>query len=315
MASTKKIRAAVIGTGYLGRFHAEKFAAHPDVDLVAVVDPDPERCAPVAEKCACSACNSHAELAGRVDAVAVVTPTPSHFAIARDFLEQGVDLLLEKPVTATLGEADALIELADKKGAIFQVGHLERFNPAVIALSRLVRAPRYIEARRLSVFKPRAADTSVVLDLMIHDLDIIASLVAAPVASVSAVGGRGLTDKLDRAAARITYANGAVADVTASRLCLEDDRRMSVFADDSWFYVDFVNRTLKAVLPGAPAPGSPFPDKTITEEHFDKADALAAEIAAFVKSIKTRNPPAVTGRVGREALATALRVAELAEKG
>lgn len=302
----KKIRVGVIGTGYLGQFHAEKYAAHPDIDLVAVVDPDNDRACAVAGKCGASACGRHTELLGRVDAVSVVTPTPTHFEIGRYFLEQGVDLLMEKPITVSLSEADTLINLAEQKGLILQVGHLERFNPAVIALSAKVAAPFYIDARRMSVFKPRAADTSVILDLMIHDIDLVSSLVNSPVKSVSATGARLITDKPDLAAARITYENGAVADITASRVALADDRRMSVFCKDVWCYVDFVERNLKTVTPG-----NPRHETKIAELGFDRADALAAEIGAFVESIKTRKPPLVTGRVGREALATALMVSDL----
>ncbi|MBI5844330.1 MAG: Gfo/Idh/MocA family oxidoreductase [Deltaproteobacteria bacterium] len=299
----KKIRAAVIGTGYLGQYHAEKYAARPDVELVAVVDPDCGRASAVADKCGTSACGSHAELLGRVDAVSIVTPTPTHFDIGRDFLSHGADVLMEKPVTVSLEEADTLIGLAARKGLILQVGHLERFNPAVKALSAAVAAPFYIEARRMSVFKPRAADTSVVLDLMIHDLDIVSSLVKSKVKSISATGTRLITDKPDLASARITYENGAVADITASRLALADDRKMSVFSRDAWFYVDFAERILKAVKPG-----NPRWETTVAGQSFEKADALAEEIAAFVESIKTRKPPLVTGEVAREALASALSV-------
>ena len=220
------VRTAVIGVGYLGRFHAQKYATLPQSRLVAVVDADPAARDRVAAEVGCRAVADFREILGEVDAVSIATPTPAHYAIARECLERGVHVLVEKPVTETLDEARSLIEVAARTGRILQVGHLERFNPAIRALEGTLGTPRFVESHRLAPFKERGTDVNVVLDLMIHDIDLIQSLVRAPITSIDAVGTSVFSAGLDIANARIRYANGCVANTTASRISMKMERKL-----------------------------------------------------------------------------------------
>ncbi|MBU2490827.1 MAG: Gfo/Idh/MocA family oxidoreductase [Proteobacteria bacterium] len=309
------LRTAVIGAGYLGRFHAQKYATLPGVSLVGVVDVDSVAAGAVAREVGTEAFTDHRELLGRVDAVSVVAPTPLHHAISRDFLAAGCDVLIEKPMTTTLAQADELIEMAESRGLIIQVGHLERFNPAVIALRRAVSRPRFIEARRLSTFKPRAVGVSVILDLMIHDIDIVAALSGSTVRRVEAGGACVLTDRVDVAGAFLEMENGCVASLTASRLAPEDQREIRVYEKDAFVEVDFIHRKITVERNSGKAGEDGMPGTARDVNTFDQADALADEIAAFVHSVKNREAPEVTGVVGRQALAAAIAVAEKIEKG
>jgi predicted dehydrogenase len=303
-----KVRAAVIGTGYLGQFHAEKYAAHPGVELVGIVDTDKERAELIGKKCSAPFFTDHRQLLGKVDAASIVTPTGSHFEVSRDFLLAGSDVLIEKPITTTLAQADELIATAKQTGRLIQVGLLERYNPAVLALAPLVTKPLFIEARRLSTFKTRALNVSVVVDLMIHDIDIIFSLVKSPLKSLAAAGASVASQFADIANARLEFENGCVASITASRMAQKDDRTLLVVQESGPIYVDFVNRSLTQMQPKGRVDGGDalgMEEKTRT---FEKADALAHEIADFVKSVSTRQQPVVSGQVGREALETALNI-------
>ena len=309
------LRVAVVGAGYLGRFHAQKYAALPGVALEGVVDVDAEAAAAVARETGTAPFTDHRELLGRVDAVSIVAPTPLHHAITRDFLAAGCDVLIEKPMTTTLAQADELIELAESRGLIIQVGLLERFNPAVKALRRAVSRPRHIEARRLSTFKPRAVGVSVVLDLMIHDIDIVSALAGSAVKKVEAGGARVLTDRVDVATAFLELENGCTASLAASRLAPEDRRMIRVYEKDAFVEVDFIRRRVEVTQKTTP-PGEDGMPGTRKDVHaFDQADALADEIAAFVHSVRKREAPEVTGQVAREALSVALMVAERIERG
>jgi predicted dehydrogenase len=214
----KKVRVGVIGVGYLGQFHAEKYAAIPDTELAGIVDTDPVRAAQIAKKLNTLAYSDPAQLLGRVDAVSIVVPTVFHHRIAKQFLKQGIHVLLEKPMTATLEQADELIELAAGKKLVLQVGHIERFNPAVTVVKALLKAPRYMAAERSAPFTVRCTDVNVILDLMIHDLDIVMDLAGSAPHEVSAAGASVITKEIDSASARIIFQNGCVADVTASRV-------------------------------------------------------------------------------------------------
>ena len=233
------LKVGVIGVGYLGRFHAQKYQAMEGVDLVAVVDTDPAAAKRVAEECGCSALTDVNELLPMVDAVSIVVPTSFHHQVTRQFLQAGVDVLVEKPFTVTLKEADELIALAAAHKRILQVGHLERFNPAVLAMQPLLKNPLFIEAHRISVFKDRGTDVDVVLDLMIHDIDIILSVVNAPIESIHTVGSPVITQTTDIANARIIFANGCTANVTVSRVSLDNMRRMRIFQPGRYLSVDF----------------------------------------------------------------------------
>lgn len=301
-----KLKAAVIGVGYLGKFHAEKYAARDDVDLVGVVDTDRSAADAAAKACGTQAYYDHRDLLGKVNAVSVVVPTAHHYQASRDFLEHDADVLIEKPMTSTLKEADSLIEIAESRGLIIQVGHLERFNPAILALDGLVKKPLYIEAQRLSMFKPRALNVSVVLDLMIHDIDIVLGLAGSKLKHMRSTGVSVVSPHLDAANSRLEFENGCVANITASRMSQEDSRKMRIFQKNSCISVDFAQRKVAVTRPGAENDAGPCLDVDLSS--FETADALAAEIGAFVRCITKREAPLVSGQVGRDALAAALTI-------
>ncbi len=305
---TDKLRTAVIGVGYLGQFHAEKYAQLPDSELVAVVDTDMNRAAEVAAKVGASPCADYRELLDRVDAVSIVVPTQYHFEVARAFLDRGVHVLLEKPITTTIEEADELIRIADERKAVFQVGHLERFNPVVMALDELLTGPRFIESLRIAPFKPRGTDVNVVLDLMIHDIDIIQHIIDSPVKQVNSIGAPVFTDEEDIANARIQFENGCVANVTASRISLKSERKMRIFQADSYITVDFQNKSLAVFRKGSGEMFPGVPNVAMDQKTFEQGDALKSEIASFLDCIRTGATPVVSGRDGKRALETALMI-------
>jgi predicted dehydrogenase len=311
---TKKLRAAVIGVGYLGRFHAQKYAAlgaaDAGVELVGVVDARPETAQRVAQELGVAAFTDYRELLGatpRVDLVSVASTTETHYAVARDCLAAGVHVLAEKPITVTVAQADELIALADGRQLVLQVGHLERFNPAWLAVKDKIKRPVFIEAHRMAPFKARGIDVSVVLDLMIHDLDLILPLVASPVADLRASGVSVLTDGVDIANARIEFANGCVANLTASRTSTASLRRLRVFQHHEYISIDFGDRRIgvtkkrEALIEGEP----PIDTETFQQP---PGDALMTEIQAFVDAVRHGTRPVVSGREGRDALAIALEI-------
>src|SRR5208283_4944995 len=235
----KKVKVGVVGVGYLGQFHAEKYAGMQDAELVGVVDADLSRAAQIANKFHTRPFSDTAQLLGQVDAVNIVVPTVLHYRIAKQFLEQCVHVLLEKPMCVTLEQADELIGLAERKGVVLQVGHIERFNPAVTAVKGHVASPRYITAERAAPFTVRCTDVNVVLDLMIHDLDIVADLAGSVPKEISAAGASVITKEIDTATARIVFRNGCIADVTASRISDEKKRLLRVFDGDKIFTADY----------------------------------------------------------------------------
>ena len=303
-----KLRVAVIGVGYLGKFHAEKYARMPDVELVGVVDADGQQAAKIAQTLATNAYTDYRELFGKVDAISIVVPTPLHFEVSRDFLMHDVDLLIEKPMTTTLEEADELIRIAEERGLIIQVGHLERFNPAVTALRDILKKPMFIEAHRLSMYQPRGTDVSVVLDLMIHDIDIILNCVASPVKQVQAAGIPVVSDLVDIANARLEFKSGCVANVTASRIATRQERKIRLFQRDAYIAVDFGNHAITTVRQDTDAIDGPIPGSQIETINFEKGDALDDELKAFVRSAKQRVVPEVTAQMGRDALKIALNI-------
>ncbi|MCC6173643.1 MAG: Gfo/Idh/MocA family oxidoreductase [Gammaproteobacteria bacterium] len=302
------IRTAVIGVGYLGRFHAQKYAQLPGSRLVAVVDSrEPIRQA-VAAELGTRALADHRELLGQVDAVSIVTPTPAHFPIAREFLEAGAHVLVEKPVTETVAQARELIEVAQRRGRLLQVGHLERFNAAVLAAEAHLSQPRFIECQRLAPFKERGTDVNVVLDLMIHDIDIVQSIVGAPLETIDAVGTPVFSGAVDIANARLRFANGCVANVTASRVSLKTERKLRVFRDDAYVSIDLQQKILTMIRKRATPPGAGELPVTIEEQSFEQGDALRAEIASFLDCIRSGQRPVVDGEDGLRALETAIRI-------
>ncbi|MDP3009408.1 MAG: Gfo/Idh/MocA family oxidoreductase [Methylococcales bacterium] len=306
----KKLKCAVIGTGYLGKFHAEKYALLPDCELVAVVDINQEAAQSVADKHGAEALTDYSSLLNTVDAVSIVVPTTLHHQVAKDFLNAGVHVLVEKPITVTVAEADELIAIAAAKNLILQVGHLERFNPAVLGLDKEEK-PLFIESHRLSPFNPRANDVSVVLDLMIHDIDIILALVDSEIERIDASGTPVLTQGTDIANARLTFKNGCVANVTASRISMKMERKMRLFRPSSYISVDFQNRILSKYQTGTKEMFPGVPEIISEESTFDSADALLEEIKHFVNCIHTGDNPLVSGVAGRRALATAIQITQL----
>ncbi|WP_035273315.1 Gfo/Idh/MocA family protein [Desulfogranum japonicum] len=301
------LKVGVIGVGYLGRFHAQKYQAMEDVDLVAVVDTDYSTAQRVAEECQCDALNDIDTLLTKVDAVSIVVPTSFHHQVAKQCLQAGIDVLVEKPFTVTLEEADELIALAAENKRVLQVGHLERFNPAVIAMQPLLNNPLFIEAHRISVFKDRGTDVDVVLDLMIHDIDIILSVVNAPIETIHTVGSPVITKTTDIANARIIFANGCTANVTVSRISLDNMRRMRIFQPGRYMSVDFGKKEVMSVELKDNAQ-SPFPLPDIKKHGFSEQDILELELTDFIKHVRQRTRPLVSGEEGRRALEVALEV-------
>ncbi len=304
-----KLRVGVIGVGYLGKFHAEKYARMENVELVGVVDADPARAKEIAGVHGTGGYTSHKDLLGKVDAVSVAVHTPAHFEVSRDFLLDDVDVLIEKPITTTLEEADELIAISEERGLIIQVGHLERFNPAVMALRDVIKNPMFIESHRLSIFKNRCTDVSVVLDLMIHDIDIILNLVKSDVRTIHAAGIPAVSDQVDIANARLEFDTGCVANVTASRVSMKNERKIRLFQRDAYVSVDFANFEITIVRKTDNCDtGTLIPGMDIRQLCFTKGDALDDEIKSFVRSVRTREMTEVTAQMGRDALKVALNV-------
>lgn len=305
------IKSAVIGVGYLGKFHAQKYAELPQSELVAVCDNNIEAASTVADDLDTRAVNKLAELLPDVDAVSIVVPTQLHYEIAKQCLRAGKHVLLEKPMTTTLDEAKELIELAKKNNCILQIGHLERFNPAILALENILSQATFIESHRVAPFNPRGADVNVILDLMIHDIDIILDIVDADVTDIDAKGVAVLSDDIDIANVRIKFSNGCVANVTASRAGMKSERKMRVFQHDAYISVDFQNKKVGVHRKGD---GEQFPGVANIEsqEHeFEQGDALKAEIESFLDCITNNKQPKVSGEAGARALATAIEITRL----
>jgi predicted dehydrogenase len=309
----QKIRTAVIGVGYLGRFHAQKYAQAPACELVAVVDERAEARAAVAAELATRALSDYREILTAVDAVSVVTPTPTHFAIARDFLAAGAHVLVEKPITETAAEARELIALAARAGRILQVGHLERFNAAILAAEPHLKSPRFIECHRLAPYRERGTDVNVVLDLMIHDIDLVQTIVGAPITGIDAVGTPVFSQEIDIANARIRFANGCIANATASRVSLKTERKMRIFEDDAYLSLDLQQKILTLIKKRAPGEAPGALPVSIEEQALEGGDALKAEIDSFLDCIRRGRPPVVSGEAGLMALETATRITEQVE--
>jgi predicted dehydrogenase len=308
MSINRKLRTAVVGVGYLGAFHAEKYAMLPNSELVAVVDIDLERAESVAVRLGTKAFTNHRDILEMVDAVSVSVPTQYHFEVAKDFLQQGIGILLEKPITTTLEEADELIRMARETGAVLQVGHLERFNPVVMALVGILKEPRFIESIRIAPFKPRGTDVNVVLDLMIHDIDIIQNLINSPIVRIDSIGAPVFTEEEDIANARIQFENGCVANVTASRISLKSERRMRIFQSDAYITLDFQNKKIAVFRKGEGEIFPGIPNVAIDQRQLEQGDVLKTEIESFLESVANGTKPVVTGEDGRRALETALLI-------
>jgi predicted dehydrogenase len=306
----KKIRVGVIGVGYLGKFHAEKYSRMKDAQLVGVVDIDKSRAENVAVALGTCALTDYRDLFGSVDAVSVVVPTEAHFSVGAACLNHDVDVLIEKPMTTSLKQADELIKIAESKRRILQIGHLERFNPAVIALKEIVHNPMFIEAHRLSIFKDRSTDVSVVLDLMIHDIDIIMSVVKSEIKSIHAAGVPVICEHADIANVRLEFESGCVANVTASRISTKNQRKIRLFQKDTYVSVDFAGREITIIRRDENHGDGVIPGMDIEQLSFSEADALEDELASFIEAVRARKTPTVSGHAGRKALEVALSIME-----
>lgn len=304
-----KPRLAVIGVGSLGQHHARILAAMPDVDLVGVVDINAARAQEMAAKHGTSVVADASSLIGRVDGVSIATPTVSHVDVALPFLDAGVAVLIEKPLASSLAGADRLLAAAASRGSLLATGHTERFNPAVAAARPLVSSPRFVEVHRLGAFPERSLDIDVIFDLMIHDLDVLLSVVGSEVAAVEAVGVNVLTPKVDIANARLRFESGCIANLTASRISRDRVRKARFFQHDAYISIDYAAQELEVYRLAASNGGRPAIQggrvEVVNEE------PLHRELADFVSAIRERRPPAVTGVDGRAALALATRIAEL----
>jgi predicted dehydrogenase len=304
------MRTAVIGVGYLGRFHAQKYASLANSQLVGIADPSAAARSAVAAELKVAACADYRELLGQADAVSIVTPTPLHYEVAKAFLESGAHVLVEKPMTVTVEEGESLIQIARQAQRTLQVGHLERFNSAIQALQPVLTAPRFIETARLAPFKHRGTDVNVVLDLMIHDIDLILSIVRSPVISVDAIGSSMFSKEIDIANARLRFASGCVANATASRVSFKTERRLRLFQDDAYLSLDLQQKVMTVVRKGEGLGADGMPQVAIDENNYEQGDALKDEIESFLQACATGSAPLVTGEDGLLALRTAVSIAE-----
>jgi len=322
-----RLKVAVIGVGHLGRVHASLYASMPEVELIGVVDTDPAQAERVARELNVPAYTTHQPLLRLVQAVSIAVPTRHHFAVASHFLANGVPVLLEKPMTTTLQEAQQLVALSREHAAALQIGHVERFNPAVIAIRKHLDHPRYIEADRIGPFSFRSTDIGVVLDLMIHDLDIVLDLVESDVESIVAIGFPVLSANEDIANARLTFQNGCVANLTASRVSPKVMRKIRLFQRDAYISLDYearkaqVYRKAPGLAAGIPIPAPVDPATadqlkkslfekflTVTDVHIDEQEPLRMELASFVQCVREHTEPLVSGEKGMRAIAVAVRI-------
>ncbi len=302
-----ELHAAVIGAGRIGTLHARKYAAIPGLKLVCIVDIDRERARGLAAETGAVALTDYRELKGKVALATVASPGVTHHEIASALLKSGTDVLLEKPMAATLTEARELAALAARSGRILQIGHLERFNPAVVHLHSIVKAPRFVECHRLAPFTERGTDVDVVLDLMVHDLDVILSLAPSEVASLEAVGVAVLTERIDLANVRLHFQSGLIANLTSSRVAPRRERKIRFFQPDAYISVDYEARRIQVYRKSPPPAGAQFPVIAGEQVEFGEGDPLADEVRAFVEAVRARAKPAVTAEDG-------LRVMELSER-
>ena len=302
----EKIPVAVIGTGYLGRFHAQKYANHPEVELVGVVDIDPKRAEAVASETNTAPLSDYRDLYTQVKAASVVVPTPLHHSIAKDLLDHEINVLLEKPMTTTLEEARELNRLAREKDLVLQVGHLERFNPAYLAVAQTVKNPLFIESHRLNSFQERGTEVDVILDIMIHDIDIILNLVDDEVTRIHAVGIPVISSMIDIANARLEFKNGCVVNVTASRISDKSMRKIRIFQHDAYISIDFAAQGVSVYKKIEEEGKLPY---IVSEQlKIESKDSLEEEIKSFLSSIKHKREPLVPGEAGIRALQVALEI-------
>ena len=305
------IRTAVIGVGYLGKFHAQKYAQLPNSRLIAVCDHNAQTAAQIAGELGTQAVSDFKQIRDEVDAVSIVVPTQKHYALAKECLAAGKHVLLEKPMTTTAAEARELVDLAKANSVVLQIGHLERFNPAVLALENIMHHPMFIESHRVAPFNPRGADVNVILDLMIHDIDIILDIVDSPVTNIRTKGVAVLSKDIDIANVRLEFESGCVANVTASRAGMKSERKMRLFQHDAYITIDFQNKKVGIHRKGQKELYPGIANIESEEQTFEQGDALKAEIESFLQCIQNRGQPKVSGEDGLRALETAIEITRL----
>lgn len=298
----------VVGAGYFGQFHAEKYVKIEGVELVGVADIDPSRAREIANRCQTQPFSHHSDLLGKIQAVSIAVPTPFHHSVTKDFFLNGIDVLLEKPISSTLEEADELIGLAEQKDLIFQVGHLERFNGALSTAEGLIKNPFFIECQRLGPFQGRGDEVDVVLDLMVHDIDIVLKLVNSKVKDLDAVGLPILTPRFDIANARIEFENGCRANLTASRISEEKIRKTRIFQPGGTVTIDYLSQKTSFSYRVTPPEKKCHPEMVAQEIPVKKVDLLEVEIQSFLQSIRERRGTKVSGQDGKQTLEVALRI-------
>jgi len=302
----KKLQVAVIGSGYLGRFHAQKYANHPEVELVAVVDTNNTRAAQLASETGTKPLCDYRDVYTQVQAASVVVPTPLHYSVAKDLLEHGIHVLLEKPMTTTVEEGSQLIALAHEYNLVLQIGHLERFNPAYLAVEKTVKDPLFIESHRLNSFQERGTEVDVILDIMIHDIDIILNLVDDEVKRIHAVGIPVISAMIDIANARLEFENGCVVNVTASRISDKSMRKIRIFQHDAYISIDFASQGVSVYKKIEEDGKIPY---IVSEQlHIEPGDSLEEEIKSFLTSVEKNCKPSVPGEAGIRALKVALEI-------
>jgi predicted dehydrogenase len=305
LTTDKKVRIAVIGSGHLGRFHAQKFAQIENCSLIGVCDVDPAKAKAVADEVKSQPWSDYKELKDKVDAVMIATPTTNHYEVAKFFLQNGVHVQVEKPLTESVVEGEELCRLAREKKLILQVGHVERFNPALVAAKDKLGVPLFIECHRLAPFKPRSIDVDVVLDLMIHDLDVVMSLIKSPVKSVSAIGTPVLTKTIDIANVRLEFESKAIANLTASRVSLNSMRKFRVFQKSQYLSIDFGSGEVNLTTKTGDWKFGEEPPLEFENWNLEKGDALMVEDRAFIDAVRGEKPCMVTGEDGLRALQVA----------
>ena len=311
-----KLRVGVIGVGHLGEYHVQKYKTIPAVELVGVVDTNTDRANEIEQRYNIRAYGRHEDILDKVDAVSLSVPTEIHFDLARDILSRGIHILIEKPITYKLDDANSLVNLAQKNGLVLQVGLVERFNPAVARMESLLNRPIFIESHRMNQFTTRGIDVDVVLDLMIHDLDIILHVIPSEVKEVHAVGMSVITGKTDVANVRMIFENSTVANLTVSRVSNKTLRKIRVFQPDAYLSVNCVKRQISVIrLDAGVDASSDFPQITSNKMEFPDSDPLADEISSFVNAVINESEPIVTGRDGLRALKYALGIIGQIERG
>lgn len=301
------MKLAVVGAGHLGQHHVKHLAKMPGVQFIGLYDANPHQADKIAAAHKVAVLDSLEQVKNSVEAVTIAVPTPAHFEVAKYFLSNGIHCLVEKPLTTTVEEAEELIELAQRNGLILQVGHIERFNPAVAEMAKHVKAPVFIEVNRLGPYDPRVSHVGVVLDLMIHDLDILLSLVKKPVVRLEAIGGKVISDHEDIVKATLFFEGGCRADLSASRVTLKKYRKIRVFQPDAYLSLDYADRSLKIFKKKGPVFKSLL-DIQMLRPRLQKVDPLERELAHFVDCVKNGQPPLVSGEHGRNALELALEI-------